>query len=245
MLSSRYLAECCGGMLTPQADHHQTTILQEFIKLNTPVFDAIIRMSSDSACLSDAARISNFFQIILQFSIYSSPSKHFAQLNRDEIRRISDMPSQDLATLQALAPKRVGDGLQDVLCLALLLDPRPSMQAFVKRTGLLGTAADLSLGATDCVAAAVQAIKATADGITIAHKSSAEVGMALSKALQLLLGFCTIEDRAAHCTVNKCIAAMQMQACALCSMLDGLGPGISHCAMLAEILTAGSRAGAP
>jgi hypothetical protein len=69
--------------------------------------------------------------------------------------------------------------------------------------------------------------------------------MALFKVLQIFLGVRTLEDRAAHGKANQCISAMQMQACALCSMMDGLGPGISHCAMLAEILTAGSRASAP
>jgi hypothetical protein len=132
-------------------------------------------MSSDSACLSDAGR--NGCEI----------KEHFAQLNISKIRRISDMPSQDLATLQALAAKRVGDCLQDVLYLALLLDPLPSMRAFAKRTGLLGTTADLSFGATDCIAAAVRAIKAIADRITVAKKLSAEVGMALTKVLQFFL----------------------------------------------------------
>jgi hypothetical protein len=165
--------------------------LQEYIRINTPVLDAIVKMSSDSACLSDAAR--SWYEI----------KEHFAQLNGSDIRRISHMPRQDLATLQALAAHRVDDGLKDVLCLALLLDPRPSMRAFVKRTDLLGSAADLSLGATDCVAAAVRAIKAIADGITVANKSSAEVGLALSKALQIFLGVRTREDRAAHCKGNK------------------------------------------
>jgi hypothetical protein len=113
------------------------------------------------------------------------------------------MPRQDLATLQALAAQRVDDGLKDVLCLALLLDPSPSMRAFVTRTGLLGSAGDLSLGATDCVATAVRAIKAIADGITVANKSSAEVGLALAKALQIFLGVRTREDRAGHCKANQ------------------------------------------
>jgi hypothetical protein len=102
------------------------------------------------------------------------------------------------------------------------------MRAFVKRTGLLGTAADLSLGATDCVAAAVQAMKAIPHGITVANKSSAEVGMALTKALQIFLGVRTLGDRVAHCKANKSIAAMLMQACTLCSMNDWPGPAISH-----------------
>jgi hypothetical protein len=129
--------------------------------------------------------------------------EHFAKLNSSEIRCISDMPRQDLATLQALAAQRVDDGLKDVLCLALLLDPSPSMRAFVTRTGLLGSAGDLSLGATDCVATAVRAIKAIADGITVANKSSAEVGLALAKALQIFLGVRTREDRAGHCKANQ------------------------------------------
>jgi hypothetical protein len=216
-LVNRYLAECFGGVLTPLADHHNTALLQEYINLNTPVLDPIVKMSSDSACLSDAGH--NWCEF----------KEHFAQLNTRKIRRISDMPRQDLATLQALAAKRVGDGLQDVLYLALLLDPHPSMRAFVKRTGLLGTAADLSLGATDCIAAAVRAIKAIADGITVANKSSAEVGMALTKALQIFLGLRTLKDRAVHCKANKCIAAMQMQACALCSMIKVSGPGKAPC----------------
>jgi hypothetical protein len=76
----------------------------------------------------------------------------------------------------------------------------------------------------------VRAIKAIADGITVAIKSSAEVGLALSKTLQIFLGMRILEDRAAHCKADKCIAAMQMQACALYSMIDGSGPDISHCA---------------
>jgi hypothetical protein len=114
-LASRYLAECCGGVLTPQAGHHHTIILQEYIKLNTPVLDAIVKMSSDAACISVAGRS------------WCEIKEHFEQLNSSNIRRISNMPSQDLATLQALAAKRVGNGLQDVLYLALL-DPRPSMR---------------------------------------------------------------------------------------------------------------------
>jgi hypothetical protein len=190
--------------------------LQQYIKLNTPVLDSIVKMSSDAACISDAGHS------------WCKIKEHFEQLNSSNIQHISNMPSQDLATLQAIAAKRAGDGLQDVLYLALLLDPRPSLQAFVKRTGLLGTAADLSLGATDCDAAAVRAIKAIDHGTTVANKSSAEVGMALTKELQIFLGVRTLGDRVAHCKANKSIAAMQMQACALCSTNDWPGPAISH-----------------
>jgi hypothetical protein len=192
-VGSRYPAEGCGVVFTPQADHHQTTVLKEYIKVNTPVLDGILKISSDSACLSDTAL--SWFEI----------KELFAKLNSSEIRCISNMPSQDVETLQARAAKRVDDGLQDVLCLALFLDP--SMRALVTRTGLLGSAADMSLGATDCVAAAVQPIKAIAAGITVAKRSSAEVGMALSKALQIFLGVRTREDRAAHCKAKQCIAA--------------------------------------
>jgi hypothetical protein len=216
-LVNRYLSECFGGILTPLADHHHTALLQEYINLNTHILDANVKMSSDSACLPDAGRI------------WCEIKEQFAQLNTSKIRPISDMPRQDLATLQELAAKRVSDGLQDVLYLALLLDPRPSMRVFVKRTGLFGTAADLSLGATDCIVAAVRAIKAVADGITVANNSSTEVGMALTKALQNFLGVRTLKDRAVHCKANKCIAAMQMQACALCSMIKVSGPGKAPC----------------
>jgi hypothetical protein len=204
--------------------------LQEYIKINTPVLDAIAKISSDSACLSDAAR--SWYEI----------KEHFAKLNSSEIRCISDMPRQDLATLQALAAQRVDDGLKDVLCLALLLDPRPSMRAFVTR--LLGSAGDLSLGATDYVAAAVRAIKAIADGITVANKSSAEVGLALAKALQIFLGCALVRIGQGTARLTSELLQMQMQACALCSMIDGSGPGINYSAMSAEILIAGSCAGA-
>jgi hypothetical protein len=71
----------------------------------------IVKMGSDSACLSDAARS------WLEFE------DHCVGLSPEDISRLSVTPSGVVALLLTPCTKRVTDGLQDPLYLALLLDP--------------------------------------------------------------------------------------------------------------------------
>jgi hypothetical protein len=83
-------------------------------------------MGSNSACVSDAART------WLEFKEY------VMNLDLKDVARITKHPRQDLETLKSMCSKRVADGVKDVHFLALFLDPRPSMQFFVRDKGLLG-----------------------------------------------------------------------------------------------------------
>jgi hypothetical protein len=95
--------------------HHCIVIMQEYMQLNQPLLSFIVKMGSESACLSDAAR--SWLEI----------EEHFLGLLPEDISRLSLTPSGDVALLLTLCKKRVADGLKDPLYLALLLDPRPSM----------------------------------------------------------------------------------------------------------------------
>jgi hypothetical protein len=89
-----------------------------------------------------------------------------------------------------LCTKRATDGLQEPLYLALLLDPRPSMVAFVLKQDLLGDADNLTLGNSKAISAAKRAIMQIAEGVQIEGKAPREVGLALCKALHVYLGLC-------------------------------------------------------
>jgi hypothetical protein len=95
--------------------HHCIVNMQEYMQLNQPLLSFIVKMGSESACLSDAAR--SWLEI----------EDHFLGLLPEDISRLSLTPSGDVALLLTLCKKRVADGLKDPLYLALLLDPRPSM----------------------------------------------------------------------------------------------------------------------
>jgi hypothetical protein len=150
--------------------------MQEYMQLNQPLLSFIVKMGSDSACLSDAAR--SWLEI----------EEQFVGLSPEDISRLSMTPSGDVALLLTLCTKRVADGLKDPLYLALLLDPRPSMVAFVHKQGLLGDADNFTLGNTEAISAAKRAIMHIAEGVPIEGKTPREVGLALCKALHMYLG---------------------------------------------------------
>lgn len=150
--------------------------------MNKPVLDFMVKIGSDSACLSDTAR----GWVLIQ--------EHFNELDAAALRRISNQPGGDLVTLQAIAVKRAYDGMKDILCLALLLDPRPNMVAFVRKKELLGSVDDKTLGNSETITAAKRAMVAMAEGIPFPGKSAAEVGKALCKALTIYLGVCDLPN---------------------------------------------------
>lgn len=144
--------------------------------MNAPVLEFIVSMGSDSACLSDAARAWHLIRT------------HYSELAACDLTRISSTPAADIALLQAHAIKRFGDGMKDPLCLALLLDCRPKMRAFVAEQGLVG--AGTTLGNTDTIKAAKRAIMQLAEGIPVEGKTSQKVGEALFKGLLVFLEVC-------------------------------------------------------
>ena len=151
--------------------------------INKPLLDFIVQMGSDSATISDAARA--WLQI----------QQHFDSLTRGtHFRRISDTAAADIEQLQALCRKRVKDGMTDAHYLALLLNPRPSMRAFVSKHCLLGSASDQTLGNTDAMQAAQRCLKDMATALPVEGKSNAEVGNALCKALQIYLQVSQLTD---------------------------------------------------
>jgi hypothetical protein len=89
----------------------------------------------------------------------------------------------DLAQVQVLASKRIDGGLTDGHYLALLLDPRPSMHKFVVRHGLLGTAYHQTLGNSDELRKAQNALKHMSAAIHIEGRTEAEVYSGLYKTL--------------------------------------------------------------
>ena len=77
--------------------------------------------------------------------------------------------------------------MQDAHYLALLLDSRPSMRAFVAKLGLLGHSSDHTLGNTEAMHAAQRSLQAMACALPVEGKTEAEVANALCKALQIYL----------------------------------------------------------
>lgn len=155
--------------------HLRSLGMQEYEALNKPLTDFMTQMGSESATVSDAARA------WLQIQI------HFDNLTAADLSRISCTPAADLQQLQLLCKKRVQDGMQDAHFLALLLDPRPSMRAFVAKECILGKSADHTLGNTDAMHAAQRCLKAMASALPVENRTTAEVGNALCKALQIYL----------------------------------------------------------
>ena len=102
----------------------------------------MVQMGSNSATLSDSCRA------------WLTVDQHYQSLTPSDLSRISTNPAADLVSLQALMAKRVKDGLTDAHFLALLLDPKPSMRKYVEDAGLLGSAADHTIGNTPALRAA-------------------------------------------------------------------------------------------
>jgi hypothetical protein len=73
--------------------------------------------------------------------------------------------------VQASVAKRADDGLTVAHYLALFLDPRPSMRAFVHHSGLLGSAADKILGSTEALNNARAALKSMSAAVHVTGKS--------------------------------------------------------------------------
>jgi hypothetical protein len=167
------------------------------MNLNKPVLEHIVKMGGDSATVSDAARA------------WLEIKAHYEGLSRNDMARISTTPAVSLTQVQASVAKRADDGLTDAHYLALFLDPRPSMRAFVQHSGLLGSAADKTLGNTEALTKARAALKCMSAAAHVTGKSKDEVGKALSTALSIYL---EVGCHAAVCCVcNACCAA-----CLLC-----------------------------
>jgi hypothetical protein len=155
--------------------------VQEYLTINAPILRAITVMGSDSATLADAAR--SWLEI----------DAHFQSLEPCALTRLSCTPAQDLAQLQALSSKRVADGLKDPLYLALLLDPGPSHRAFVQSSGVMGSAADHTLGNTTALAAAARALQTMSEAITVEGRKNHQRGQGCAhKALLVCCEACSI-----------------------------------------------------
>lgn len=176
--------------------------MQEYERINRPLLNFMVQMGSESATVSDGARA------------WLTVQKHCEALTRADLSRISSSPALDLAQLQGLITKRVSDGLKDAHYLALFMDPRPSMRKFVQESGLLGSAADHTIGNTEPLQAAQRALRDMACVITIEGKTTPEVAAALCKALLIFLNvrcppstMCSLV-----CGLDTCV---DTQSCAL------------------------------
>jgi hypothetical protein len=137
--------------------------MKEYMAINKPVLQYIVALGSDSALVSDAARA------------WLEIKQHYDQLPRNSLQRMSkDSPASDLAQLKALVNKRVDKSLTDGHYLALFLDPRPSMRKFVKDSKLAGDESDMTLGNTDALHRAKDALKAMAPALTTCRKEQGE-----------------------------------------------------------------------
>jgi hypothetical protein len=143
-----------------------TSLVQEYMNLNKPVLVHIVKMGGDSATVSDAARA------------WLEIKAHYEGLSRNAMARISTTPAESLPQVQASVAKRAGDGLTEPHYLALFLDPRPSMHAVVQHSGLLGSAADKTLGTTEAFNIARAALKSMSAAVHVTGKSKDEVGKA-------------------------------------------------------------------
>ena len=169
--------------------------------MNAPVLEFIVAMGADSASLSDAA------------VAWLKIQQHFESLVSTDLSRLSSTPGVDIALLQAHAVKRFGDGMKDVLCLALLLDCRPKTRAFVKQQGIVGTGS--TLGATDTVEAAKRAIMQISEGIRVQGKTSHEVGLALCNGLLMFLEVRAISNATWLLDIIFCYATAN-HLCGMC-----------------------------
>jgi hypothetical protein len=171
----RWCALFAGQLVKHHGELTAFVQVQQYADLNKLLLEAIVTMGSDSAVLSDAAR--SWLEI----------RAHYDNLSVVDLRRISNSPTSDLAQLRALASKRIDSGLTDGHYLALLLDPRPSMRKFVVRQGLLGSADHQTLGNSDELCKAQNALKHMSAAIHIEGRTEVEVYSGLCKTLLIYL----------------------------------------------------------
>jgi hypothetical protein len=136
-------------------------------------------MGGDCALVSDAARA------------WLEIKDHYDSLNNKSVDRISSSGflAADVGDIKHHAMKRIDSGITGAHYLALLLDPRPSMRAFVKQRKLAGDAEAKSLGNTAALHAAKEALRTMAPALEAGRKkqSDAEVVEAVYNALLIYL----------------------------------------------------------
>jgi hypothetical protein len=136
-------------------------------------------MGADTALVSDAARA------------WLEIKDHYEGLNNKSVDRISTSGylASDVADIKHYAMKRINTGLTGAHFLALFLDPRPSMRAFVKQRKLAGDAGAKTLGNTEALHKAKEALQTMAPALEAGRKNKRdkEVVEAVYNALLIYL----------------------------------------------------------
>jgi hypothetical protein len=174
--------------------------LQEYLDINKPVLEHIVTLGSDTALASDAARA------------WIEIRQHYVSLNADSLQRMSKQSSAtDVAKLRNLALERVAKSLKGGgQLLALFLDPRPSMRKFVRDSSLLGIPADLTLGNTEELKLAKEALRTMAPGLTVGRTAGVTDTQIVEAVYGALLTFHEVPFLSFHkswliCTQHFCI----------------------------------------
>ena len=151
--------------------------------MNQPIHDAVEKMSSDSACLSDAAR--SWLQIQSHFEEMRGQLKTMSRVCQDSAHALRQQ------MVDQVQP-RFEHGMRGAQYLALFVDPRPSMRAFVKSNPeLIGEPPNL--GNTDALKAAKEEIKTMCAALSVAEfpgVGAAKLAKAGWVALTVFLGVC-------------------------------------------------------
>jgi hypothetical protein len=93
-----------------------------------------------------------------------------------------------LDRVKALAHKRMENGLKSHHYLALLLDPRPQMRAFVEEHQLKGSGEDSNLGNTEAIRKAISSLQEMS--IAIKWTGAGDVSKVLKAQLLVYLEVC-------------------------------------------------------
>jgi hypothetical protein len=150
------------SLCMPQASHqhlhatsafvsHRTSLysklLQEYLDINRPVVEFMTKIGSDSATISDATHA------------WMEIKQHFNALTAHHFSRISVRPREDMKTVCEYLEDRICKGIEDVHWLALFLDPRPSMRAYVQAKKLTGSSEEKTMGNTPELQRAQKSLK--------------------------------------------------------------------------------------
>jgi hypothetical protein len=132
-------------------------LLQEYLDINRPVVEFMTKIGSDSATISDGTHA------------WTEIKQHFNSMTVHHISRILIRPSEDMKSICEYLEDRICKGLEDVHWLALFLDPRPSMRAYVQAKKLTGYSEKKSTGNTPELQCAQKSLKhlATAGAIQV------------------------------------------------------------------------------
>lgn len=151
--------------------------MQEYLKLNDILIKSIATGGANTAMLSDAA----IAWLEAELQLNSWQSKDFPSLFGDHL---GDANFQKVKSIFA---KRRETALKPQHYLALLLDPRPRVRAFVAQHGLIGSADNKDLGNTPAIQEAFKHLDFIAKNVVIKQDNKVLPPAAATKVLQTQL----------------------------------------------------------